>query len=193
MAPVINFEVAQLLTLKWPKRGPVINFTAYIYIYIFFFFSLSLSLPPSLSVLHVSLFSARLCSESVSLFFICSLSLSLSFSPWLSVSLFPLSLHVRSALLLFVFLLLLLLLLLLLCRLFLLHLHYFVSLLSVVHIIIFSFCPLSSLFFCPLLCCSFSLSRFSLLPKLSLYEQRQFYANKAKQKRATFVRNAPKQ
>ena len=30
--PVINFDVAQLLTLKWPKRGPVINFAAYIYI-----------------------------------------------------------------------------------------------------------------------------------------------------------------
>ena len=38
----IKTNVAQLLTLKWPKRGPVINSTAicckYIYIYIFFFF-----------------------------------------------------------------------------------------------------------------------------------------------------------
>ena len=30
-------NVAQLLTLKWPKRGPVINSTAYIYIYIYIY------------------------------------------------------------------------------------------------------------------------------------------------------------
>ena len=33
--------MAQLLTLKWPKRGPVINSTAHIYIYIYIYVFLS--------------------------------------------------------------------------------------------------------------------------------------------------------
>ena len=33
LGPVTNFDLAQLITLKTPKLGPVNNFTAYIYIH----------------------------------------------------------------------------------------------------------------------------------------------------------------
>ena len=41
MAQLVTINVAQLVTIKMAKRGPVSNFTAYIYIYIYTYMPLT--------------------------------------------------------------------------------------------------------------------------------------------------------
>ena len=48
MAQLVTINVAQLVTIKMAKRGPISNFTAYNYIYIYLVSSLSMHLPPFL-------------------------------------------------------------------------------------------------------------------------------------------------
>ena len=60
LGPVIDFDLAQLLTLKTPKLGPVIDFTTYIYISLSLWQPLSLSLSSPLYVCYSMLLSRYL-------------------------------------------------------------------------------------------------------------------------------------